>query len=209
MAIDIMCLAAAAYGFFLGFKEGLVSTFFRFISIFLALMAAFKFSPYVSEVLEKSFALYNPLMFIVGFLLTYFLMMWALRFLGDLVTQGMEIAHVNLPNQVVGGAALAGFFVVIYSLVIWFGDSARMISQTTKLESMSYRFLEPLPQKTFKVLGDLKPTFQKFFQQANRMMDEVGKSRVSDTERKTDIYSVPENNQPPPPPPANNGSTNW
>jgi membrane protein required for colicin V production len=207
MAIDIMCLAAAAYGFFLGFKEGLVSTLFRFVSIFLALMAAFKFSPYVSEVLEKSFSLYNPLMFVVGFLVTYFFTMWGLRFLGDLVTQGMEVAHVNLPNQVVGGAALAGLFIIIYSLVIWFGDGARMISQTTKLESMTYKFLEPLPKKTFEVLGDLKPTFQKFFQEANRMMDEVGKTRVSDTERKTDIYSIPNNQQPPPPPSPTN--TQW
>ena len=192
MAIDVLFLGAAAYGFFLGFKEGIVNTVFRTLSIFLALMAAFKFSPYVTEVLEKSFQVYNPLMFIGGFIVTYFLTLWILRFAGDLVTQTMEVAHINLPNQIIGGTVLAGIFTILFSLLVWFADGARLIEPNTKMTSMSYRILEPLPQQTFKVLGDLKPTFQKFFQQTSKMMDEVQKSRTQSTETKHDIYDIPE-----------------
>jgi membrane protein required for colicin V production len=199
MSIDVLFLAAAAYGFFLGFKEGFVNTVFRTLSIFIALMAAFKFSPYVTEVIEKSFQVYNPLMFIGGFIMTYFLTTWVLRFAGDLVTQTMEVAHVNLPNQVIGGTVLAGIFTILFSLLVWFADGARLIEPATKMSSMSYRILEPLPQQTFKVLGDLKPTFQKFFQETSKMMDEVQKSRVKNTETKHDIYSIPEENAAPQP----------
>ena len=192
MTIDVLFLAAAAYGFFLGFKEGIVNTVFRTLSIFFALMAAFKFSPYVTEVLEKSFQTYNPFMFIGGFIVTYFLTMWVLRFAGDLVTQTMEVAHINLPNQIIGGTVLAGIFTILFSLLIWFADGARLIEPDTKMTSMSYRILEPLPQQTFKVLGDLKPTFQKFFQQTSKMMDEVQKTRTQSTETKHDIYDIPE-----------------
>jgi membrane protein required for colicin V production len=192
MAIDVLFLAAAAYGFFLGFKEGIVNTVFRTLSIFFALMAAFKFSPYVTEVLEKSFQVYNPLMFIGGFIVTYFLTTWILRFAGDLVTQTMEVAHINLPNQIIGGTVLAGIFTILFSLLVWFADGARLIEPDTKMTSMSYRILEPLPQQTFKVLGELKPTFQKFFQQSSKMMDEVQKSRTPSTEAKHDIYDIPE-----------------
>ena len=73
MTIDVLFFGAAAWGFMLGFKEGIVNTVFRTLAIFIALMAAFKFSPYVTEVLEKSFNIYNPLMFIAGFVLTYLL----------------------------------------------------------------------------------------------------------------------------------------
>jgi membrane protein required for colicin V production len=199
MSIDILFLGAAAYGFFMGFKEGIVNTVFRTLSIFLALMAAFKFSPVVTEVLEKSFQVYNPLMFIAGFVVTYFLCTWLLRFVGNFVTQAMEVTHVNLVNQVVGGGVLSGIFVVLFSLLVWFADGARLLTPEAKMESMSYRILEPLPKQAFKVLGDLKPTFQKFFQETNKMMDEVQKSRVKNTETKHDIYSIPEENAAPQP----------
>ena len=65
MYIDILCLAATAYGFFLGFKEGIVNTVFRTLSIFIAIMAAFKFSPYMTEMLEKGFEFDNPLIAIL------------------------------------------------------------------------------------------------------------------------------------------------
>lgn len=190
MYIDILCLAAAAYGFFLGFKDGFVNTVFRTLSIFIALMSAFKFSPYMTEMLEKGFNVNNPLMFVAGFVVTFFLVLWVLRFAGDLVTQGMEVAHVNLPNQVVGGSVLAFIFVVFYSIIVWFMDGAGMVLPTTKSQSMTYRFLEPLPQKTFSFLGEMKPSFQKFFQKTNQVMDNVEKSRVKNTESKTDIYDI-------------------
>jgi uncharacterized membrane protein required for colicin V production len=194
MSIDILFLGAAAYGFFMGFHEGIVNTVFRTLSIFLALMAAFKFAPSVTEVLEKSFQIYTPLMFIGGFILTYLLSTWLMRFIGSFVTQAMEVTHVNLVNQVIGGGVLSGIFVILFSLLVWFADGARLLTPETKMESMSYRILEPLPKQTFKVLGDLKPTFQSFFQQTNRMMDEVQKSRVKNTEAKHDIYNIPEDN---------------
>lgn len=192
MYIDILCLAAAGYGFFLGFKEGLVNTVFRTLSIIIALMAAFKFSPYMTEMLEKGFDVSNPLMFIVGFIVSYFLVLWLLRLAGDLVTQGMEVAHVNLPNQVIGGSVLAFIFVVFYSIIIWFMDGANMIQPITKNQSMTYRFIEPLPDKTFSFLGNMKPVFQKFFQKTNQVMDDVQRTRVKSTDTKTDIYDIEE-----------------
>lgn len=196
MFIDILCLAAAGYGFFLGFKEGIVNTVFRTLSIMIALMAAFKFSPYMTEMLEKGFDINNPLMFIVGFIVTFFLVLWLLRLAGDLVTQGMEVAHVNLPNQVIGGSVLAFIFVIFYSIMVWFMDGARMIEPATKGQSYTYVYLEPLPSKTFSFLGNMKPSFQKFFQKTNQVMDDVERSRIKRTETKSDIYDIEENANP-------------
>ena len=203
MYIDILCLAAAAYGFYLGFKDGIVNTVFRTVSIVVALMAAFRFSPYMTEMLEKGFNVENPLMFIVGFLASFFLVMWLLRFLGNLLTQGMQVVHFNLPNQVIGGSVLAFIFVVFYSIILWFAAGARMIQPDTKAQSITYYYLEPLPDKTFSFLGNMKPTFQKFFSQTGKMMDKVEKTRVNKTETKSDIYDIQDNsiqNTPPPQP---------
>ena len=205
MYIDILCLAVTAYGFFLGFKEGIVNTVFRTLSIFIAMMAAFKFSPYMTEMLEKGFDVDNPLMFVLGFIVTFFVVLWLLRFAGNLVTQGMQVAHVNLPNQVVGGGVLAFIFVVIFSITLWFANGAQMINPQTKFQSVTYPYLEPLPDKTFSFLGNMKPSFQKFFQKTNKVMDDVQKGgAVRKTETKSDIYDIKDNTIQNTPPPTKN-----
>ncbi len=196
MVIDILFLGAAGWGFLLGFREGIVNTVFRVFSIFIAFMSAFKFAPYMTEVLEKAFNTYNPFMFIVGFLVTFFLTMYMLRFIGQLITSGMEFVRFDMTNQLIGGSFLAFIFVILYSILLWFADGAQVLQETQKVQSYTYfKILEPLPTRTFAVLGDLKPTFQKFFQSTNRMMDEVERNRVKKSETKPDIYDIEEQNQ--------------
>lgn len=207
MVIDVLLLGVVVYGFFLGFKGGIVNAIFRVMSIFLALMAAFKFSPYMTEALEKAFNTYNPLMFIAGFIVMFFLTMWVLRWAGEFLTTSLEVVHVNLPNQIIGGVVLSFLFTVLYSLIIWFAEGASMISEKTKFESKTLVYLQPLPQKTFAVIGDMKPSFQHFFEKANQMMDNVDKGRMQRKETKTDIYDIKDgNNTPPNNAPNNNQS---
>jgi membrane protein required for colicin V production len=202
MTIDIICLAAMAYGFFVGYKEGILNSIFRVVSILVALMVAFRFSPAMTEMIEKGFNIYNPLMFIIGFVVTFFLTLWVFRWIGNLITAGMEVIHVNLINQAAGGIVVGMVFIVIYSIVLWFADSAGVIPAETKMQSRTFTYLEPLPQKTFAVLGDLKPTFSRFFNKTNEVMDDMERSRVKQKETKSDIYEVPENNN------GNNGNAN-
>jgi membrane protein required for colicin V production len=201
MTIDLICLAALAYGFFVGYKEGILNSIFRVVSILIALMVAFRFSPAMTEMIEKGFDIYNPLMFIIGFVVTFFLTLWVFRWIGNLITSGMELIHVNLVNQMAGGLVLGFLFVVLYSIVVWFADSAGVISAETKMQSRTFVYLEPLPQKTFAILGDLKPTFSRFFNKTNEVMDDMERTRVKQKETKTDIYEVPENNGTSAPPP--------
>jgi membrane protein required for colicin V production len=202
MLIDILFITTVGYGFFKGFHQGIINTVFSVLSIVIALMAAFKLSPYMTEMLEKGFNIYNPFMFAVGFLVTFFLTKWLLRLASETVTGILEVAHVNILNQVIGAGILALVFSFIFSVLVWFADSTRVISDETKALSVSYRLLEPLRQTGFRVLGDAKPMFQNFLSHADKMIDGVEKQRVKKTETKTDIYNIPDENAPLPP--ANN-----
>jgi membrane protein required for colicin V production len=194
MTIDLICLAALAYGFYIGYREGILNSIFRVVSILIALMVAFRFSPAMTEMLEKGFDIYNPLMFVIGFVVTFFLTLWVFRWIGNLITSGMELIHVNLINQAAGGIVVGFIFVVLYSIVLWFADSAGVITEQTKIQSRTFLYLEPLPKKTFAFLGDLKPTFNRFFNKTNEVMDDMERSRTKQKETKTDIYDVPEEN---------------
>ena len=190
MAIDILFLAAAAYGFYLGFKDGIINSVFSILSLVMALMAAFKFSPYMTRALEQGFDMYNPLMFVIGFVVTFFISMWLLRMVGHAISGALEVVNLDLPNQIIGGFVLAVFFSFLYSVLIWFADGARMIEEQTKTTSMSYQYLEPLRKGTFSIIQNAKPIVQGFLSETDKVMNQIEDSRTKRTETKTDIYDI-------------------
>ncbi len=190
MTIDILFVAAAMYGFYLGFKDGIINSVFSVLSVVMALMAAFKFSPYMTRALEQGFDMYSPLMFVIGFVVTFFISMWLLRMLGHTISGALEVVRLDLPNQIIGGGLLTLVFAFFYSVLIWFADGARMIDPETKTTSMTYRYLEPLRQGTFKLIGNVKPIVQDFLGETNKVMDQIEDSRMKGTESKTDIYDI-------------------
>ena len=190
MAIDTLFLAAAAYGFYLGFKDGIINSVFSILSLIMALMAAFKFSPYMTRALEQGFDMYNPLMFVIGFIVTFFISMWLFRMIGHAISGALEVVRLDLPNQLIGGFVLTLFFAFLYSVLIWFADGARMITEQTKAESMSYRFLEPLRKNTFSMIQNAKPIVQGFLGETDKVMNQIEDSRVKRVESKTDIYDI-------------------
>jgi membrane protein required for colicin V production len=196
MYLDILFIATIGYAFFKGFSQGIINTVFSVLSMIVALMAAFKLSPYMTEMLEKGFNTYNPFMFVVGFLVTFFLVKWGLHFVSEAVTGILEVAHVNLLNQMIGAGVLAVIFSFFFSVLVWFADSAHAIPTETKATSISYRFLEPLRESGFKLIGESKPLFQSFLSRTDKMLDGVEQQRVKKTETKTDIYNIPDQNAP-------------
>ncbi len=190
MSIDILFLAAAAYGFYLGFKDGIINSVFSVMSIVMALMAAFKFSPYMTRALEQGFDMYNPLMFVIGFIVTFFISMWLMRMVGHAISGALEVAQLDLPNQIIGGFILTLVFSFFYSVLIWFADGARMLDEQTKTTSMSYRYLEPLRQNAFKLIANVKPIVQDFLGETDKVMNQIEDSRMNRTESKTDIYDI-------------------
>ena len=196
MYIDILFIGAVGYGFFKGFSQGIINSIFSVLGIVIAFMAAFKLSPYMTEMLEKGFDTYNPFMFLVGFAATFFLTKWLLHFVAEFVTNILEVAHVNFLNQIVGALMLTLIFSFVFSVLVWFADSTRILSPQQKATSISYRFLEPLRESGFKLIGNSKPIFQNFLSHTDKMLDGVEKNRIQKTETKTDIYNIPDPNEP-------------
>ena len=194
MILDVLLLGFAGYGFLTGFKEGIINSVFSILSIIIALMAAFKLSSYMTSALSEAFNIHTPLMFIVGFLVTFFLSKWLLKTAATAVTAVMETVHVNLLNQIVGGTVVSLFFAFIYSLMVWFGESAHVINPNMIAESRTYPFLQPLRDGAFAVFGKAKPVFQGFLHETDKALNTVEDKQIKRAEAKTDIYDIPTNN---------------
>ena len=189
MVIDIIFFISAAYGFYVGYSKGIIKTVFSTLSIILGLMAAMKFSPYMTSFLEDTFSK-SPLMFIAGFVVTFVGVMLLVRLLAKTVEGIFKTIKINAINKVAGGILMSGFFILLFSILVWFGNESKAIDSKTKETSFSYVYLEKIPVEAKGVFMTLKPVFQDFWNYAMDSMDRMKRAGLEETE-KTDIKDLP------------------
>jgi hypothetical protein len=113
-----------------------------------------------------------------------------------MISQGIEellqVAHVNIVNQFAGGVLMAAFMVLIYSVLVWFADEAKLIEDQTKEQAVSYVFLKEYPLRAKKVGVAFMPIFQNFWDSSVDMMDKLKNKGVEKTESERNIYDIPD-----------------
>lgn len=191
--IEIVLFIFVGYGFYLGFSKGIIKTVFTVLSYILGIMAAFKFAPAMTSFLESSFNTTNPLMFIAGFLLSFVLTIIIIRMLARGLEGVFKTANVNIINQLLGGALLAGFMILVYSMLLWFGEKSDIIDEDTKYESITYPYLKEYPDMIWDLGKTLQPVFDDFWTASAEFMDKInGAVERSETE---ELFDIPDDDQ--------------
>jgi membrane protein required for colicin V production len=217
MSIDVVLLLVALYGFYLGFSDGIIKTVFSFLSYAVGLMLAIKFSPAMTRFIETGFNVKNPLILVLGFIITFFLGMYIIRFVADAITGVLQFVHINILNQIIGGVFLSLGFMTMYSVMVWFGESSGLISPQTAAASHSLPYLRKLPAQAQGLFSGLKPMISDFWRESGSMMDRMERQGVKRTETEPSIYNIPDNppgsTEPAPAPQSNpvpeKSSTSW
>jgi len=192
MAIDIILVVVALYGFYVGYSRGIIKTIFSVLSIGVGIIAALRFTPAVTNFLKGLFDQSTPLMFVAGIIVTFLLTMGILRLVGKGFEGILETANINVINQIIGGVFMAAVLVFVYSSILWFVLIAT--SQNTEeiaAESQAYPFLAEYPQTVYKFAGKLKPLAQDFWDYTIKVMDDV-EGMTEKQEGETQIYDIPE-----------------
>lgn len=192
MAIDIILVVVALYGFYVGYSRGIIKTIFSVLSIGIGIIAALRFTPTVTNFLKGAFNQTTPFMFIAGIIVTFLLTMGLLRLVGKGFEGIMETANINVINQTIGGIFMAAVLVFLYSSILWFvlKASFRNAEELTA-ESQTYPFLADYPQTVYKFAGKLKPLAQDFWDYTIQVMDDV-QEMTEKEEGKPQIYDIPE-----------------
>ena len=192
MIIDIIFAILAGYGFYLGFSRGIIQTVFTILSVTFGLMAGFRFGPQMTKFLETVFNDNNALWFIAGFLLSFVLTMVFIRLLARGVEGILQSANINIINKVAGGILLAGIMILIYSMLLWFGEKSHLVDDTTKAQSLTYDYLEEFPTTVWALGERIKPTFVEFWDHSIDFMDKLENMSVERSESDPTIYDLPE-----------------
>jgi uncharacterized membrane protein required for colicin V production len=190
MVLDLICLIVLGYGFWIGYSRGIIKTIFTVLSVIIGVIAAFKFSPGVTDILKTMFNNSNPLMFIAGLLLTFVATMLLIRLFARGLEGILRSVNINILNQMAGGILLGAVMVLLYSSVLWFADSSRIITDNTKRESMTYPYLEKYPAMVWNATGKLRPIFVDFWEYTVTFMDQLQRSGFERSEPEPTYYNV-------------------
>ncbi len=195
MAIDIILLAVVVYGMYVGYTRGIIKTIFTILSVLFGLIAAIKLSPAMTNFLETAFKSTNPFMFVAGFVVTFFMVMLLIRIFSRTLEKFLKDANINVINQFMGAVFMSGLMTLLYSILLWFGDQSRVISNELKQESKTYTYLEQFPQVAWRAGKQFEPTFKEFWHRSNDFMDrmkDISNEGVQRTESQPEIKDLKE-----------------
>ena len=173
MFIDLIATLLILYGFYIGYNRGIIKTIFALVSIIIGILAALKLSPYTIDLLQNIIKLHPGLSFILGFALTFILVLIVIRFVGKKIEDILKFAQINFINKILGGGIMAILIVVFYSYSLWGIDSLNLLSDNGKKTSISYEYLSTLPIKTEDTIVKFKPYFDDFWSKLVDTFDQI------------------------------------
>lgn len=193
MIIDLFCLIVAAYGFWVGYSRGIISTILNVLSILFGIMAAAKFSPAMTDLLTSLFSTSESshgFMLLAGVIITFVLTLVVFRMVARGLEEGLESVNINFINQVLGGAVMALIFVFLYSLLILFASRSRLLEEDTKEQSSTFAILEKYPQAAWGVGKRVWPIFVEFYEHSLDIMDKI--DDTVEKEESNDFFDIPD-----------------
>jgi membrane protein required for colicin V production len=181
MWIDVGFLIFLAYGFYLGYSRGIIKTVYSIISILVAILLSFKISPLLIDVIDSTLKLGPTFSFILGFVLTFVIIVFAIRLIGKAFEKVLKTVKLNFINKIAGGVMMAVLFLVCYSWILWFLNQTSIISEQQHNQSITYERLEPIPNQTREAFKQLKPAFEGFWEKSTEAINE-SKEQATDNE---------------------------
>ncbi|MGB3547040.1 MAG: CvpA family protein [Saprospiraceae bacterium] len=191
MVIDIICLIFLAYGFWVGYSRGIITTVLGLASYVFGAVAALKFGPASGDMLQSFFpGAGGGTLYILGVILTFIVTLFLFRILAGALEGLLESANLNIINQAMGGLLSGAFFIFIFSVLISFADRSTLIDEPTKAESRTYAYLEPLPTMAWDAGQSVWPMVSEFWDRTMDALDSV-KNNV-ETQESDSIFDLDE-----------------
>ena len=191
MVLDAFFFIIAGWGFFVGFSRGIIKTIFTLLSVIFGIIAAMKFGPATTRFLETAFDGDDKWLFFAGTLLSFVATMVLIRMTANGLENLLESANINIINKFAGGLLFAALLTLMYSITLWVGKQAHVVTEKTTADSMTYAYLEQFPGKMRQVYDYISPSFKEFWDEAIDAMDSLQET-VERTESDPAIYDIPD-----------------
>ena len=172
MWIDLVFAFVAAAAFYWGFSRGIIQTVVSVVAVFVGFVLAVRFAKPTTQALADLFNVApDGAMPLIGFIVAFVLVLLALRLTAGMVERVLTKLRLNILNKVAGGLATAIIATLVFSILLMFAESAKLIAPEAKRESITYQSLEAFPAQAYAVLGKARPAFENVRQAGEEAME--------------------------------------
>jgi len=144
MLIDLIFIAMMAIAVFKGIRNGLIIAIFSIIGWILGIYAAFKFADVAAGYLKGSLDMSPKTLYIVSFVIVFLLVMLLVHLGAKLVEKTVELAFMGWLNRIGGIFFYVLLYTLIFSVMIFFAEKFKLLSNETIAASRAYPWVKPL-----------------------------------------------------------------
>jgi membrane protein required for colicin V production len=175
MMIDIIFGILMLVAVFKGMKRGLIVALFSMLSLFIGVAAAIKLSALVAVHLKDAIHVSARWLPIIAFILVFLAVILLVRWIANLIQAAVDFAWLGGLNKLGGAVLYVLIYTSIYSILLFYGSSSRIISKHSIDSSVVYRFIEPWGPTVINGLGKVIPIFKDMFLQLEQFFSHLAK----------------------------------
>lgn len=136
MAIDVLFIIMATFGFYFGFTFGLIKVVLMVVSLCLASFTAMAFTPMTTAIIIETFNIDSAFLPFLAFLITLIVVLMLARIVTKLIEETVDNKKFDVVSQVIGGLMMAFVFTLLYSVLVTFFGQAKVIKLVFNEEVM-------------------------------------------------------------------------
>jgi membrane protein required for colicin V production len=146
MLIDILFLVMMVIAVFKGMRNGLIVALFSIIGWIVGLYAAFMFSGLAETYLKGVLNLSPRVLSIIAFVLIFSLVVLLINLGARIIEKVIGLTPIGWLNRLGGIFFYVLLYALIFSVMIYFAEKVRLVSEETVSSSKVYPWVKPVAQ---------------------------------------------------------------
>ena len=161
--IDIIFIIIVIMAAFKGYRRGLIVSLFSILALMVGLAAAMKLSTVAAGYLDQSMNVSARWLPILSFILVFIAAAFIVRLAAKAIEKSVEMAMLGWMNRMAGIILYFMLYTIIFSVILFYGEKAGILSAETFADSTTYGFIKPWGPKAINALGVVIPFFRDMF----------------------------------------------
>jgi membrane protein required for colicin V production len=163
MLIDIILAVLLILAIIKGYQRGLIIGVFSLVAIIIGLAAAIKLSTVVAGYIGQAVKISDTWLPVVSFALVFILVVLLIRLGANMLQKTVEIALLGWVNRLGGILLYVAIYLIVYSVLLFYGDQVKLIQPATIQNSVTYSFIQPWGPRVINGFASVVPLFKDMF----------------------------------------------
>jgi membrane protein required for colicin V production len=154
-----------------GLRRGLIVAVFSIFAFIAGIAAAMKLSVVVAGYLKDSVNISAKWLPFISFAVVFIGVVLLVRFVASLLESTVEMAMMGWVNRIAGVLLYTILYMFTLSVVLFFVQKVKLISDETLAKSITWPWLQPLGPWVINGIGKLIPVFKDMFTELSAFFD--------------------------------------